>query len=355
MAVIELIDHTTFAAAPGLSILDAAQAAGLVLAHSCRTGRCGSCRIQVLAGQTRALLAETGLTAEDSNAGWILSCARAATTDLRLSAADLGALAHIRSATWPCRIDALHWLAPEVMRVVLRLPPQARWVHLSGQYLTLIARDGLRRSYSMANAGATADAPQGRVVLHIRRVEGGALSRYWFEQARAGDLLRVQGPLGTFFLRDGAGRDLVFLATGTGMAPILAMLQDLDKLPAARRPRSVTLLWGGRQPQDLYLVPEHPGLRYLPVLSRADASWPGARGHVQQVLLQTPRDWANTVVYACGSAAMVQSARSGLVAAGLPAGQFHADAFVSSGAAGLVPDARTTGADTDQLQMEATS
>lgn len=333
MATIQLINKKSFNAEAGTSILDSAQAAGLVLEHSCRTGRCGSCRTQVLEGRTTPLLPEEGLTTQEHDAGWILSCARAPQSDLRLNIEDLGALATVSTKTLPCRIDSLQLLTPDVMKVQLRLPPGAPLKYLSGQYINVIAKDGLRRSYSIANA-CTGSGP---LELHVRRVDGGAMSRYWFEQAKANDLLRLEGPLGTFFLREGADKDLVFLATGTGIAPIKAMLADVEQWPPAARPRSVTLLWGGRKEQDLYWTPDSADLIYLPVLSRAGSGWHGAHGHVQQVLLeehrQRPRDWARTVVYACGSNAMIQGARSSLQAAGLPPTQFYSDAFVSSASA----------------------
>ena len=332
MATIQLLNRKTFTAPAGSSILDAAGAAGIVLEHSCRTGRCGSCRTQVLEGSTSTLLAEEGLNAQERDAGWVLSCARSATSDLRLGSEDLGALADIKARTLPCRIHSLERLAPDVLKVLLRLPPNAQFKYLSGQHINVIARDGTRRSYSIANA-CPAGEPAGLLELQIRRVEGGAMSRYWFDEARANDLLRFEGPLGTFYLRECAGQDLVFLATGTGIAPILGMLGELGQRPADRQPRSVTLLWGGRTPQDLYLQPELPGLSYVPVLSRAGAGWHGARGHVQDALLQRGLRLADSVVYACGSLAMTDGARATLCAAGLPARRFHADAFVSSAAA----------------------
>jgi len=338
MATIHLHNRKHFPIASGQSILDAAESAGLALEHSCRTGRCGSCRTQVLAGQTTPLMDEPGLSPAEQARGLVLSCARGALTDLQLDLDDLGALAGLRRVTVPCRIHRLQPLSADVLQVQLRLPPAADFRYLPGQHVSVVAAGGLRRSYSLAAAGNNPAPGQPQLLeLHVRRVAQGAMSQHWFERARVNDLLRLVGPLGSFYLRDCAGQDLVFLATGTGIAPLLAMLDALAGRPASAQPRSVQLLWGGRQPQDLYLQPGRPGLQYTPVLSRAGAGWAGARGHVQQVLLQqvllqqTPPDWAQAQVYACGSAAMVQGARDSLLAAGLPARQFFADAFVASG------------------------
>jgi CDP-4-dehydro-6-deoxyglucose reductase len=189
----------------------------------------------------------------------------------------------------------------------------------------------LRRSYSVANAGTVLQ----QIELHVRQVHVGEMSHYWFDQAKPNDLLRLNGPLGTFVLRDTVGLDLLLLATGTGIAPIKAMVEGLVTAPAARLPRSVTVYWGGRTAPDLYWDPATLAIhhRFVPVLSRADAGWTGARGHVQQAVLATIPDLGNAAVYACGSYAMIQSARTELVAAGLPKNRFHSDAFVSSSAA----------------------
>lgn len=158
------------------------------------------------------------------------------------------------------------------------------------------------------------------------------MSKYWFEQARPNDLLRLHGPLGTFFLRKTAGRDLVFLATGTGIAPVKAMLESMAELPSDQLPRSVHVLWGARGAQDIYLNVSAPGLplTYTPVLSRPTPAWKGAVGYVQDIYIGTNPELNTATIYACGSDAMIHSARTVLMAAGLPERQFLSDAFVCS-------------------------
>jgi CDP-4-dehydro-6-deoxyglucose reductase len=329
MPTVWLRNGKHFEAQAGISILDAALAAGLALEHSCRTGRCGSCRARLTAGNAAPTLAEEGLAGSEHDRDIILTCARTARSDLHLDIEDLGRLAGMRSRTLPCRIHELQHLSDDVLRVTLRLPPGADFSYLSGQHVRIIAPGGTRRSYSLASSPQHHRAT-GLLALEIRRVEGGVLSGYWFDRARANDLLRLEGPLGTFFLRDVAGLDVVFLATGTGIAPIRAMMDDLATLPTAEKPSRVRLLWGGRTLADLYGEPHAPLLEYTPVLSRAETSWLGARGHVQDVLLRSPLDVPRTVVYACGSPQMVQGARATLLAEGLASGNFHADAFVCS-------------------------
>ena len=216
------------------------------------------------------------------------------------------------------------------MRVTLRLPPSNNFSFLPGQYIDVIGTEGLRRSYSIANA-PRADK---LLELHIREVPNGAMSQFWFQKAQVNDLLRLRGPLGTFFLRDTWGKDLVLMATGTGIAPVKAILEGLLALDADALPRSITVYWGARHREDLYWAASGfetlPYFRFVPVLSRADADWPGERGHVQDTVLRDHLVLESTVVYACGSDAMIHGAQTKLRAAGLPERQFHSDAFVCS-------------------------
>lgn len=328
MPFVTISSGNRFAAQDGETLLDAALRAGVSLQYSCRTGRCSTCKAQVPSGSTLALHDETGLDSAEREAGWILSCVRTATTDVRLDVQDLSGVRLYPARTWPCRIQALRRPAADVLEVVLRLPPTSDFSFHPGQYIEIIGPGGARRSYSVANAPAADKL----IELHIRQVGGGAMSRYWFDNAQVNDLLRLHGPLGTFFLRAIAGRDLVFLATGTGIAPVKAMIEGLAALPQAERPDSVTAYWGGRTVADLYWNPgdievEH---RFVPVLSRAGDEWHGARGHVQHILLADAPALHRTVVYACGSDAMIHGAREALLAAGLAAANFHSDAFVCS-------------------------
>lgn len=319
----------TFPSTDGQSLLDAALSAGVTLPYSCRTGRCSTCKAKSGSGTSRTLHDELGLDADERAAGWILTCVRTATSDLQLEVDDLGDIVLPAARTVPCRIQSLERLSHDVLRVTLRLPPTSELGFLPGQYIDVVGHGGIRRSYSIANA----PSPDKRIELHIREVPGGAMSAYWFGQAKVNDLLRLNGPLGTFFLRGHEGLDLVFLATGTGIAPVKAMLEGLEA--EGSRARSVSVFWGGRHPEDLYWDASSCGVPhdYVPVLSRAGDSWQGARGHVQQALLAQPRDWSKTVVYACGSEAMIHDAQRQLAAAGLDDRRFYSDAFVCSAAA----------------------
>jgi len=329
VANIHLTSGREFTAESGVSLLDAASAAGIALPYSCRTGRCSTCKALVQRGQTRPLTDEVGLSLEEVEAGWILACARTAETDVTLDIEDLGTVQLPQPRTLPCRIAELERLAPDVLRVKLRLPPTATFSFIPGQYIDVIGTNGIRRSYSLANSNCS----EKLLELHIRAVNSGSMSDYWFNHAELNDLLRLNGPLGTFFLRECKNTDIFFLATGTGIAPVKAILESLIHVPEDQQPKSVTVFWGGRKPEDFYIdIAAIPGKhRYIPVISRPNESWTGVKGYIQDILLSTAPDLSNAAVYACGSGNMIHTAKKLLINGGLPSARFYSDAFVSSG------------------------
>ena len=273
---------------------------------------------------------ELGLTREEKAQGFILSCVRSATSDLLIEVEDLGGTVIPDVKILPARISRIEKLGTDILEVRLRFPSHTHFSFLAGQYVEVMGPSGLKRSYSLANA----PMPDNQIQLHIRSVQNGVMSDFWFKYAKVSDLVRINGPLGSFFTRPLAGLHLVFLATGTGVAPIKAMLEQLAAAKVVDKPLSATLYWGGRKPQDLYSNPIQwlPELRYVPVLSRAPAYWTNKRGYVQNALLSDAPDLKMTVVYACGSDAMIQSAKAELTQAGLPEKRFYSDSFVPSGA-----------------------
>jgi len=328
MPVIRLSNGKSFESNSAETLLDAALRAQILLAYSCRTGRCGTCKARILRGTTTATHDEPGLTDSERADGFVLTCVRAAECDTELDIEDLSEIPLTRPVTLPCRIRSLERLSSEVMQVSLRFPPSSQFRFRPGQSIDVIASEGLRRTYSIANA----ERDDGTIDLQVQRVLGGALSQNWFEKLRVNDLLRIHGPIGTFFLREVSDIHLVFLATGTGLAPVKAMLEGLRSLPAPQKPRSISVYWGNRKLEDIYWNPERGGVEvnFIPVLSRGDEQWSGARGYVQDVLLNSVQAWDNLSVYACGSEVMIRDARSMLVGAGLSSKRFFSDAFVQA-------------------------
>ena len=309
------------------TILNAAEHSGVVLAYSCRTGRCSTCKCKVISGDTVPLVDEVGLSQKEKDEGWILTCVRSATSNLEIEIDDLGDVILPKPALFPCRINSIDNVSKHVVRVGFRLPPSSNFKILPGQYVDIIGPSGVRRSYSVAN-----HVTDNILEFHVGEVDGGCLSDYWFGKAKINDLLRLNGPLGTFFLRSIKAQDVVFLATGTGIAPIKAMIESITLLAPEEHPNSLTVFWGGRTFDDLYFDPsvDCKLLRYVPVLSRSAADWKGQKGYVQDVFLNEQPDLSNCVIYACGSEKMIRSSCEILVKSGLPEKNFFSDVFLPS-------------------------
>jgi CDP-4-dehydro-6-deoxyglucose reductase len=324
VAKITLKNGITFECATDQIILDAAKQNGIAIEHSCRTGRCGVCATTVLSGDTVAMSPETSEIGDSHGELMILTCCRAPVADLELGIEDLGEIGKLQTVTLPCRIDNLDMLNEAVLELTLRLPPTANFKFVAGQYINLIGEDGLKRSYSIANS----PAKDGKIILHIKCVKNGMMSDYLFNRAKKNDLLRFEGPLGTFSFRKDDSKNVVFLATGTGIAPVKSILEDLQH---KNIDKNVIVIWGGRYLGDLYWRTSCISLphQYIPVLSR-ELNWLGFRGYVQNALLDLELDLASTTVYACGSEFMIKDASSLLIQNGLPLDRFHSDAFVSS-------------------------
>lgn len=328
MSIITLANGTCFEADSERTLLDNASASGITLEHSCRNGRCGVCKARVRFGETRPAVEELSLSDTERDEGFILTCCRSAVDDVSLDVSDLGLLAGLETKTLPCRIDEIKQLAPDVLGIILRTPPGQSLQYRAGQHISVIGKGGVRRSYSLANA----PRQDGKLELHVRQVADGEMSRYWFEEAGKDDLLRLEGPFGTFCSRPAPRKQPVFLATGTGIAPIKAMLEELGGKDSDHGAGAARVYWGNRYSQDLYWQPEntHSGVVFFPVLSRPADSWSGHTGYVQDVLCAHAMDWAQCTVYACGSPQMIAAAREKLLGAGLAEADFHSDAFVST-------------------------
>jgi CDP-4-dehydro-6-deoxyglucose reductase len=327
MPTVTLANKKQFECQSDTTILASAKHQGLQLEYSCRSGRCGVCKARVISGSTRSIQEEENLTEEDRGNNIILTCCRSAETDVSLDIEDLGRLANIETKTLPCRIDNILLLAADVVHVTLRLPPNNKLSYLPGQYIDLIKGD-VRRSYSIANAPRDDE----KLEIEVRKVADGIMSDYFFTKARENDLLRLEGPLGTFCLRDTEMENIIFLATGTGIAPVRAMLEELATDPELALRKNIHVYWGGRFREDIYWAPHFANIHLIfhPVLSQPDGGWIGRTGYVQDAVVEDVIALGDSVVYACGSEDMIESAKESLCRNGLSQKHFYSDAFVSS-------------------------
>lgn len=307
------------------SVLDAAQRAGLEIPFSCRKGVCGTCKGRVVAGEVRAFAGDALGPAERAD-GQVLFCNARPRSDLVIAPRSIAKADPFARKTVTARVFRLQRLAPDVMLLHLRFPAGIRVKFKAGQHLNLILDNGERRDFSMANPPRESDGAQ----LHIRHVPGGAFTSYVFEKLQRGDRLKLEVPFGDFNLRD-SGKPVLFVAGSTGFAPIKSIIEDMF-IKGVRR--DMTLYWGARTRAGLYSdlpakwASEYPHFKYVPVIS--DAPEPGIRHNlVHKAVLQDHPRLADFQAYVCGVPVMTEAAKREFLAAGLPADEFFADAFVT--------------------------
>ena len=313
-------------------MLPAAIRQGIGLPYGCKDGACGSCKSRLLEGRViHGAHQLKALSAAEEEAGLILSCCATPQTDCIIESRQVTAADQFPVLKMPTRVMSIQRPAADVAVLKLQLPANQSFQYHAGQYVEFILRDGARRSYSMASAPELA---QGVMELHIRHMPGGRFTDHVFGAMKEKEILRMEGPFGTFFLREDSARPVVMLASGTGFAPIKALIEHME---AKGLTRPTVLYWGARQAADLYLrdwaeaaAVRLPWLRFVPVLSEPDADWSGRTGFVHQAVMADLPDLSGHQVYACGAPVMVAAAQRDLVAqCALPAEEFYADAFTS--------------------------
>ncbi|HZM36590.1 MAG TPA: 2Fe-2S iron-sulfur cluster-binding protein [Burkholderiales bacterium] len=315
----------------GETLLDAGLREGLALPYECRNGGCGKCKVTLAYGEVDyGAYQSAALSADERAAGKVLACTATALGDLEIEYQPTRAPGGIPARLWSATVERLEPLAPDVMRVILKIEDKARLAFYAGQYINVLLEDGARRSFSFATA------PQGatdRIELHIRRIAGGRFTTHVFEGMRPGERLRFEGPLGSFFLREDSDKPIIFVAGSTGFAPVKSMIEYAF---SQGRKRRMLLYWGARSLKDLYLAElpekwqrENASFTFVPVLSAPEPGdlWSGRTGLVHEAILADFPDLGGYQVYACGSAAMVEAAHPAFRARGLAEDDCFSDAF----------------------------
>ena len=326
-----------FSANADETLLAAGIRQGIGLPYGCKDGACGSCKCKKLSGTVvHGTHQSKALSPEEEAAGFVLTCCGVPQSDVVLESRQVTEAGAHPIKKMPVRVQSLERLSHDVMRLKLQLPAADTFGYHAGQYVDFLLRDGARRSYSMANAPHTQSGAPG-IELHIRHMPGGKFTDQVFGTMKEKDILRIEGPFGSFYLREDSAKPMVLLASGTGFAPIKALIEHM-RFKGITRP--AVLYWGGRRPADLYedawiqsQLADMPQLRYVPVVSDAqpEDQWTGRTGFVHRAALQDLPDLSGHQVYACGAPIVVDSARADFVKlAGLPDDEFYADSFTSA-------------------------
>ncbi len=316
-----------FAVESDETILDGALRNGLAFPYGCRGGACGACKAKLLEGAVSYADEPMGLSEEDLADNQSLLCVATATSDLTVEIKEVGAVEEIPVRTMPTKVASMERLNDEVMSLHLTLPESERLQYLAGQYVEFILEDGRRRAFSIANA----PHDDATLEFHIRHIEGGEFTSHVFDDMSKGEILRIEGPLGTFFLREDSERPIIMLATGTGFGPVKGIVEHAIAEHSHRR---IYIYWGARTEDGLYMhdlaqkwAAENANIEYRPVLSQPEEGWDGRKGYVQDAVLADFDDLSGFELYACGHPQMVHSAKAALAEKGLEGDHCYSDAF----------------------------
>lgn len=323
----------TFTTEPGEAMLAAGIRQGIGLPYGCKDGACGSCKCKKLEGTVvHGIHQSKALSDEEEANGFVLTCCGVPQSDVVLESRQVTEAGAFPIRKMPSRVAAIEIKSHDVKLIRLQLPANDPFNFRAGQYVEFILRDGARRSYSMANAPHNGPALE----LHIRHMPGGKFTDHVFGAMKEKEIQRIEGPFGSFFLREDSNKPMVLLAAGTGFAPIKALIEHMQ---FQKITRPATLYWGGRRPQDLYLdawvkdrLAEMPNLQYVPVISdaRPEDAWTGRTGFVHRAVLEDLPDLSGYQVYACGAPVVIDSARRDFCElAGLDEEEFFADSFIT--------------------------
>jgi CDP-4-dehydro-6-deoxyglucose reductase, E3 len=311
------------------SILEQALSQGMAISYACKRGDCGQCVGSLLTGTVEPFDFNKPCMRDRE----VYLCNARAISDLVVRLPYSPETAHVKVLRSPCKIHELKYLSDDVLEVSLRLPPTVEFAYVPGQYIRLTNKERNTRSYSLAEDPSSSKLLR----IHVRRVEQGAFSRYLFSVAQVGDLLHLEGPLGRFvFPENRSVSKTIFLATGTGIAPIYAILSSLT---AEQRERcgELHLYWGNRFQKDAYFHPQlvvlahRLDLQYFAVFSREEGGQPFVdTHHIQDLMAKRCSNLQDAQAFASGNAAMVDEARKLCLSLGLQPERFLADPFTSS-------------------------
>ena len=319
------------------TILAAGVRQGVGLPYGCKDGACGSCKCLKVSGEIQMSSYQSkALTDDELAKGMVLTCRATALSDVVLESRQVTSADAFPIRKMPVRIASMEKMSPDVMRIMLQLPSTENAQYHAGQYVEFLLRDGSRRAYSIANAPHTLAAGAPMLELHIRHMPGGKFTDHVFGAMKEKEIQRIEAPFGGFYLREDSDKPMVLLASGTGFAPIKALLEHMQHKNIQRPAR---LYWGGRRPSDLYMndwlvkqCAQMSNITYVPVISDATAedAWSGRTGFVHLAVLQDHPHLSAYQVYACGAPIVIDSAKKDFTSLGaLPEDEFFADSFTT--------------------------
>ncbi|MEE9446914.1 MAG: CDP-6-deoxy-delta-3,4-glucoseen reductase [Arenicellales bacterium] len=327
-----IYNQTEFQAQADETILQAALKNGHLYPYGCQAGACGACKSKLISGEIKHLQRDpTVLSDVDLAAGYCLTCQAVPQGDIEIDVKEVAKVKEIEIKTMPARLREKNLLAEDVVQLFLSTPKAQNFDYLPGQYLNILLKNGKERSFSIANTPK--DADENGLELHIRVVPDGHYSPQVKNSLNVKDILRIQGPFGTFFLRKDEQRPIIMVAGGTGFAPIKALIEDAR---SAGLEQPIHLYWGARDEADLYLhdlakqwTKDIPQFNYIPVLSNAadKTTWQGETGFVHEAVPAQHADLSAYTLYTAGPPVMINALKQSLSTLGMDNDFFYADTF----------------------------
>jgi len=325
--VLNQVSGKSFQCGSNQTVLDGALSNGFNFPYGCQNGFCGQCKAVILNGEIDYDEGNPeAISDEDIEANMALLCQCKAKSDLYIAVDEIDSLANIQIRSMPCRVEEVNHLNHDVVQLILKIPGSQSLQYLAGQYLDIEHPEFEPRAFSIANAPVNSNLLE----LHIRLVEGGQFTNFVFNALTEKTILRIEGPKGSFFLREESDRPIIFIAGGTGFGPIKAIIENLILTNSSR---TVYLYWGVRAEQDFYLnLPsewsqKHSNISFIPVLSEPDSSWSGMFGYVHEVVMKDFENLIDFEVYACGPPVMVKAAAKSCIENKLNKENFFSDSF----------------------------
>lgn len=309
---------------PSKTIFSSIKDEGFTIKHSCLSGRCSECKVRVVSGNFEMPGSQEGLTDKEVKEGYCLSCITRPLSDLELEEISYidGVLPEVK--TIPAKISLLEFLSEDVVRLTLRTPPNKSLEFLAGQYVDLSVKD-IKRSYSISSTPSDS-----KIELLIKNYTGGQFSNYLFNEAKVDDLLRIEGPKGTYILPKDIPQNLVFISTGTGIAPNLSLIKSALK-EGRIQSSQITLIHGQRTAKEhIYSIEDTLNeIEIIKCISRESVEG-YVQGYVQDALKGLDLNIKNSLVFACGNPQMIKQLKTQMIAMGLDERNFKSDVFVPS-------------------------
>ena len=316
----------TFDVEPEESILDAATRAGVPMAHECTFGGCATCRVKLEEGSVYYEDFPMALTEEEHAQGFALACQARIKENVVVTPAG-GQMELPDPAEMKATVVSAEPLTEHITHLTLQLPEDEDVTYVAGQHLHINLPGYGERTFSMTSAFAFGNM----VELDVKRIPGGHFTETVLPQLKEGDELDVSIPHGNFYYRTEDWRPMLMIATGTGIAPIRAILESLlddDDCPP------VSLYWGMRETSDLYLKDEIESwsdrlfeFEFVPVLSRGGDAWQGRTGYVQKAIQKDFDDLSEYAFYLCGSPEMIADTKKVLFELGADPEFVYSDSF----------------------------